>query len=289
MNDSFFFVLKEGFVGLKRSRFAGFVAMITVAISLILIGVFLIITVNLGGVVETLRNRVELEVFLDDSLDEDAIQMIANEIKKIEGVKEIQFVSKEMALMEYRKLFKDKEDDYFQALGYNPLPASFKIKLREEFRTVDGAESVYDKLSVLDDIHPEDVVFRREFVLLLEKYIKTAIAVDFIVGIIVCLSALLLVSNNIRLIIFSRTKIIETMVLVGATKSFIRFPLYIQGIIQGVFGGLFSTLFLYGLLKVAALEIPGFFTVDLRLYFVLVSLGALLGFSGSYIAVRKYL
>ena len=60
-----FFVLREGFGGLRRSRFSGFVATATVAISLILIGIFLIITVNLGKFVQFLRSRVELEVFLE--------------------------------------------------------------------------------------------------------------------------------------------------------------------------------------------------------------------------------
>jgi cell division transport system permease protein len=286
---SLLFVLREGFGGLRRSRFSGFVATATVAISLILIGIFLIITVNLGKFVQFLRSRVELEVFLDDSFDEIKIQDLTAEIKRMEGVAHLTFISKEMAIREFQNLFKDKQDDYFETLGYNPLPASFRVKLQDSYRTASGAEVVFKALSSLEDIREEDIVYTREYLVILEKYIKFAIAIDFIVGIIVCLSALLLVSNNIRLIILSKNKIIETMKLVGATNFFIRTPLFIQGIAQGFLGGIISALFLYTLLKLASIEIPGFISVDWRIYPLLANLGILLGFAGSFAAVRRYL
>ncbi|MFQ5649203.1 MAG: cell division protein FtsX [bacterium] len=272
-----------------KSRVAGFVAVLTIAISLILIGVFLIITVNLGKFVGYLRSRVELEVFLDDSFDEAKIQKLGDEIRRIEGVGELIFISKEMAILEYQNLFKEQQDDYFETLGFNPLPASYRVKLRKDYRTATGAERVFEEISAISDIKTDDVVYRREFLVRLEKYIQIAIAVDFIVGTIVCLSALLLVSNNIRLIILSKQKIIETMKLVGATRFFIRMPLYVQGTVQGFLGGIISASFLFGLLQIGSLEIPGIISVDRRLYLVVASLGILLGLAGSYTAVRRYL
>ncbi|RMF64395.1 MAG: hypothetical protein D6743_09390 [Calditrichaeota bacterium] len=286
---SLLFTIREGFSGLKRSRFAGFVATATVAISLILIGMFLVITVNLGRFVQTLRSRVELEVFLDDSFDDVKIQALSAQVSAIPGVEAVTFISKEKAIQEFQALFKDQTNDYFETLGYNPLPASFRVKLRQGFRTASGAESVYRDICALDGISEEDVVYRRDFLIMLEKYIKVAIALDFLVGSIVCISALLLVSNNIRLIIISKNKLIETMKLVGATRFFIQMPLYIQGAVQGFLGGIVAALFLYGLLKVAAIEIPGLIWVDWKIYFLLANLGVLLGVAGSFTAVRKYL
>lgn len=79
------------------------------------------------------------------------------------------------------------------------------------------------------------------------------------------------------------------MKLVGATNFFIRTPLFIQGIAQGFLGGIVSALFLYTLLKLASIEIPGFISVDWRIYLLLANLGILLGFAGSFAAVRRYL
>ena len=92
MSQMLLFLLKEGFGGLIRARLAGFIATITVAISLILIGIFIIITVNLGHLIENLRSRVELEVFLDDSINESRIQELSNKIKQHEGVESLTFV-----------------------------------------------------------------------------------------------------------------------------------------------------------------------------------------------------
>ncbi len=283
------FILREGFGGLRRSRFSGFVATTTVAISLILIGIFLIITFNLSRFVDFLRSRVELEVFIDDSFDEIKIQDVSAEIKQIEGVAEVTFISKEMAILEYQKLFKEKIEEYIETLGFNPLPASYRIQLEEDYRTATGAERVRQTISALAEINEQDVRYQRDLVVTLEKYIEIAIAVDFIVGLIVCLSALLLVSNNIRLIILSKNKIIETMKLVGATKFFIHTPLFFQGIAQGLLGGIISALFLYTLLKIVEIESPVFFSVPLQLYLLLAGLGLLLGFAGSFVAVRRYL
>ncbi|MFQ5864691.1 MAG: cell division protein FtsX [bacterium] len=289
MNQGLLFCLKEGIGGLGRARFASFVATGTVAISLILIGIFLIITVNLGRLVANLRSRVELEVFLDDSWNEIKIQELGDTIRQIEGVEELTFISKEMAALEFKKLFKDQQDEYFKTLGYNPLPASFRIELKENYRSFSGAEKVFQTIKSLEEINEEDIVYRREFLVILEKYIKIAIAIDFLIGSIVCLSALLLVSNNIRLIIFAKKNIIETMKLVGATKLFIQTPLYIQGTTQGFVGGIISALFLLVILKIAAIEIPGFITVNWKLYIVLAILGTILGLAGSFTAVRRYL
>ncbi len=289
MSQGLIFSLREGFGGLIRARFSGFIATVTVAISLILIGIFLIITVNLGHLIENLRSRVELEVFLDDSIDEMKIQELSNKIKRYEGVESLTFISKESAKNEFKNLFKEQQEDYFETLGYNPLPASFRIKLSVKYRNSAGAEKVFKYINSISDIKEEEIVYRREYLVILEKYINVAIAIDFIIGIIVCLSALLLVSNNIRLIILSKKRIIETMKLVGATRFFVQMPLYIQGTTQGFLGGIFSALFLYTMIKILAIEIPGYISVDWKIYAVLASLGIVLGFTGSFTAIRRYL
>jgi cell division transport system permease protein len=283
------YCLKEGNDGLRKARLAGLIAIVTVAISLILVGIFLIVTVNLSRLVESIRNRVELEVFIDDSLTESKIQELADKIRQIDGVEEITFISKEMAILEYKKLFEEQENDYFETLGFNPLPASFRIKLVRDYRTASGAEKIYQTLVNLDEINDQDIVYRREFLMKLEKNIKVATAVDILVGSIVFLSAILLVSNNIRLIILTKIKIIETMRLVGATALFIKMPLYIQGIAQGTVGGILAALFLFFLVKIAAIEIPGYISVNERTYILLTVLGAALGLGGSFTAIRRYL
>lgn len=289
MSQTLLFSLKEGLAGFRRSRLAGIVAITTIAISLILIGIFLIITDNLNRLVDNLRKRVELEVFLPDSVNELKIQELGELIRGIDGVKEVNFISKEMAILDYKELFKDQEIDYLGTLGYNPLPASFRIKLQPGYNNAANAEAIAGKIAKVAEINKEDVIFRREYLVILEKYIEIAIAINLIVGIIVCLSAILLVSNHIRLNIHYREKIISTMKLVGATPFLIKMPLYIQGILQGLFAGILASIVLYGILKVANIEIPGYIQVNWHLYFLLWIVGVALGIGGSYLAIRRHL
>ena len=289
MKENFGFVFREAIGGITHSRLSGFIATTTIAISLILIGVFLIITVNLGRLVEHLRSRVEIEVFLSDTLDDAGIQTLLAGLREVEGIEDVTFISKEMAISEFERLFEGNGVNYLEVVGDNPLPASFRVKLTKEHRTADGAEQVVQAIQKFDHIGNDDVVFRREYLVFLEKYINTAIAMDFIIGTIICLSALLLVSNNIRLIISAKVRIIQTMQLVGATRMFIKMPFYIQGVFQGLMGGVAASVFLFLVLKLFDIEIPGLITVAPELYLLLLILGILLGVAGSFTAIRKYL
>ena len=289
MKENLGFVISEAIGGITHSRFSGFIATTTVAISLILIGIFLIITVNLGRLVEHLRSRVEIEVFLSDALDDAAIQNLVVKLNDVDGIEDVAFISKEMAISEFERLFEGNGVNYLEVVGENPLPASFRIKLTKDYRTATGAERVVKSILRFDNVGPDDVVFRQEYLVFLEKYIKTAVAMDFIVGTIVCLSALLLVSNSIRLIIATKIKTIQTMQLVGATNMFIKLPFYIQGIFQGLVGGIIASFFLFIVLQVLDVEIPGLIVIMSDLYLLLMILGVLLGMAGSFIAVRKHL
>ena len=284
------FVLREGLNGLVRARLTGLVATGTVAISLVLFGVFLIVATNLGRLVEYLRSRVELEVFLDDSIDRETIKELSDRIKSIEGVEHLVFISKDSAVQEFRRLFEGGQaESYFATLGYNPLPASFRVQLTEDFRNSKGAESVFRTIASAPRFRQEDVVYRSKYLITLEKYVNVAVGLGLLVGVIVIVSALLLVSNNIRLIISSKKKIIDTMKLVGATDAFVRVPLFIQGIVQGILGGAISALFLYLLVSLVDLEIPDYVRVGWQIYLIIINLGVLLGAAGSSLAIRKYL
>jgi cell division transport system permease protein len=288
VSQSLIFVLREGVGGIKRARLSGLTATATVTVSLVLIGIFLILTVNMNRLIQELRSRVELEVFLDDSLDQAKAAELASKIKELQPVETVLFVSKDEAVEEFQRLFKDKED-YFETLGHNPLPASFRISLAKEFRNSEGAEEALHRLQAFEEIREQDVVYRSEYLLILEKYVSMAVVIALLVGAILCVSALFLVSNNIRLIILSKKKIIETMRLVGATAFLVRMPLFIQGVFQGLFGGVLSALFLYAVMALVTREIPDFLKVNWEIYIIVLNLGIILGFAGSFMSIRRHL
>ena len=108
-------------------------------------------------------------------------------------------------------------------------------------------------------------------------------------GSLLAFGSIVLISNTIKLIIFSRRTIIEIMKLVGATRTFIRRPFVVEGVVQGLSGGILAALFYYLIFKVIKLEIPGLILIDQRIYSILILLGFLFGLLGSIFALRKFL
>jgi len=274
----------EGFKGLKRAIFSAAISTFTIFLTLVLIAVLLIILFNVHHFVNQIQSRLELEVFIDNSLEQAQVDSLQGQIKKLEGIENVHFVSKEEAAEYIKQQF---GQDVFEILDENPLPASFRIKLIPKFRNAKTTKTVIDNLQKLDGI--DDILYRQDLILLMEKYKKIFLIIMIILGALLSAASIILVVNTIKLIIFSRQSIIEIMKLVGATRGFIRRPFIIEGIIQGVTGGGLASLFFYVLLKIVKIEIPGYLFFDQRIFVILLLLGFLLGFIGSVFALRKFL
>lgn len=131
------YVFREGFSGFRRAKLSMFAAVMTICASLLLLGSFAILVMNANNVVESLREKVEMEAFLADYLSPVETSIVRDSIAMIPGVREVRYVSKEDAA----KIFKEEfGEDIHRVLDFNPLPASVKIFLKEGYRTAKGAE-----------------------------------------------------------------------------------------------------------------------------------------------------
>jgi len=139
----------------------------------------------------------------------------------------------------------------------------------------------------------DDVVYHKDLLQFIEKRTKILFAVGTALGFIVGISAIFLVANTIRLAIYSKRKIIQTMKLVGATRMFIRMPFLLEGVIQGMIGGALASVTIYGLLetftRLIALEIRDRLIIAPMFYPMVVVVGILLGLLGSFISIRKFI
>jgi len=177
--------------------------------------------------------------------------------------------------------------DIFEILDENPLPSSFQVKLKPSFRSAANAQQISDQLTQLEGV--DEVFYRQDLLIILEKYIRIFLIVILGIGLLLATGAIFLVSNTIKLIIFSRSNIIDIMKLVGATRRFIRRPFVFEGIFQGLIGGSLAAIFFYLILKLVKLEIPGLILIDRRSFPALVILGIIFGLIGSLFALRKFL
>ena len=284
MSLNLLYSMREGIVGLRRARMATTITVSTIAITMTLLGLFLILTFNIQGIAQSFRNQMTFEVFIDNSLGTTDIQLLERNISGLEGVGDVTFISKEEALERYRR---DFENDPLEIVGYNPLPPSFQVKLKQEYRYPERAEVVVKKASELEGV--DKVAYHENLFRVVYRYSRIVILVDVALFLTVLLAAILLVANTLRLTILSHRKTIQIMELVGATEGFIRRPYLIQGVLQGGIGGGIGTVVVWIVIKGISLRFPDFLEVTLPMLLFPLVLGLALGLLGATIGLRRFL
>ena len=281
---SWSYSVKEGLAGLRRARLSSLICISMVAVSLVLVGIFLVATVNMNSLLQDIKKRMNIEVFISDVMPEAEIANLEEQIRAIEGIGVVAFISKENAAQEVRD---ELGIDVFEIYEENPLFSSFRISLDTEYKTNKAAEDIVTQINRFEGVN--EVVYRQEIFRLLDRYIGIALVIDLAVGLIVLFSSLFVISNTIRLIIHSKRDIIETMKLVGATRSFIRRPFLVEGMVQGVLGGILAAALLYVLVKILRIELAGLIVVEEEIYALLVVIGLIFGWLGSMTAARRFI
>lgn len=284
----FRYLLIEALRGFNSAKLSTIASVITITLSLILIALYFTLSINSNKLIKSIKDKVEVEVFLDDNLSQEDFNSIKEKIRAIGGVKQITYVSKEEAASIFEKEYGKEMLELFES---NPLPASFKISLYDEYKSLDRINKIKNQLSSIQNIN--DIIFPEKNLELIEKNTSGFLYINLVVLIIITLSSVFLVSNTIRLVIVSRRKIISTFKLLGATNSFIMTPFLIEGFLQGLFGGIIASVVIYFLLFIFSsrfsqneikLDVLGFEYLG---YLILI--GVVLGILGSAFSVKRFL
>lgn len=282
------YLVKEGFSGFGRAKLSMVSAIITICISLLILSSFTILIINANSIVESLREKVEIEAFLQDDLTPEATLAIRNRIASITGVAETRYVSKDEAAA----IFKDQfGEDIYSVLNFNPLPPSVKISLKSGYRTLKAATAVYDSVRTMSGV--DDVIYRKDLLEMLDKRAVGLLWLLLGIGVFVTISSVFLVANTIRLAIYSKRTIIRTMKLIGATRGFIRTPFIVEGLVQGIIGGGASAGIVYVIFEYlgrwVSLQLSDFVHVTPYYYAIIVGVGCLLGVLGSAVSIRRFI
>jgi len=281
------YTVRESFSGFTRTKLSSLLSILTIAISLLLLALFALVSLNASRFVESLRNKIELEAFLTEPVTAEEIPALEQAIGAIEGVKSVAFISKDEAA----KIFKQETgEDIGTVLDFNPLPPSFRITLREGYKTTAKIQAIHDRLLTIKGI--DSVIYRRTLLELIDQRTQALHNVMLALGVLISLSAVFLVSNTIRLAISAKRRLLRTMELVGATATFIRLPFLLEGILQGILGGAIAAgalyLFLvYGVRLISA-ELAPYVRMDTSFYLLVIAAGTALGMVGSVISVLRF-
>jgi cell division transport system permease protein len=301
------FFISEALGSLRRNWVITLAAVLTVFISMVILGLVLVINRNLNQGATSLKNRVMIEVFIKDNATANEVNALKSTIAGMDEVKSYTYISKDQALQEFRKRLGDNADQILANLSSNPLPASYRIYVKDA-NQVDAVAKRFFADPAVDNSAPgkhDGVRYAQQTVRKMLGTISVVTKGMWIATGLFAVAGILLISTTVRLSIFARRNEIEIMRLVGATNWFIRWPFVLEGFLTGLVGSLVAALAIWGVnwtlfnwVKNSSLN---FLTVSvyplwlqggtwpLGLLPTLVIFGAILGAVGSAIALRRYL
>ncbi|WP_126428684.1 permease-like cell division protein FtsX [Brevibacillus marinus] len=285
--------LREGAKNISRNGWMTFASVSAVTITLLILGVFLLLAMNVDHIAKSIEKQVEINVMLDLLAEDADIAAVEQQIRALPGVATVTFVPKEEGLNQLRKSFQDQVYLLDGLEEENPLPDKFVVK----------AERPQDTSALAAQIgrfeHVDKVIYGQGHVEKLFAVTDIIRNVGLVFILLLSLTAMFLIANTIKLTIVARRREIEIMKLVGATNWFIRWPFFIEGLIMGISGALIPILLLgvgYYFVLQAAQSTPllagtllPLFPLVYQVALLLVAIGAFIGIWGSLVSVRRFL
>lgn len=290
------YLIGEGFRNAFKNKKSTFSAMLVMCISMLIFGLFFIIGENINHIMETVEDTQAIQVFIKLDATEEEVKAVGEQIKTIEGVNKVDFVSKDEGLEQYQEGFGDKAYILEPYKENNFLPDSYVVTLTD----LKLANQVETKINELDNV--KNITSSNETI---TKLISITNGIRIVTGVILVgliIGAIFIISNTIKLTVYARRKEISIMKYVGATNSFIRWPFIVEGIIIGILSACISILIVGGLYKLIATKLlasaivqsigvtlVSFGDMFNMIIIVYLLLGIGIGVLGSSISMRKYL
>ncbi len=262
---------------------------ISISMVLFLIGLLGVVLINAERLANYVRENIGVTLILKDDVEEKDIADLQTALKATEFVKSVEYVDKETAA---ERLKKELGEDFTGFLGYNPLLSSLDVKLKAEYTNPEKLAMLERKFMEFGQIR--EVSFQHDIVSILNENVqKIGFILIFFSGLLL-LIFFALINNTIRISIYSQRFIINTMLLVGATNSFIRTPFVRRSIKYGVIGALAANILLFVLMMTYASDLSGIIDlVDFKIFgfvfFVVLVLGVFISWVSTYMAVNKFI
>jgi len=284
--NQFRYVLEESLTTMNRRRGANLISTVIMGLSLLILGVFLLITINVSAVIGKASEELRVYVYLKDGVDSPTQKEIHYRLLALSGVDEVVFVSREEALVSFRKSL-GRNKDMLEAVAGNPLPDAYRVKVKPEDIRTDFLEQMARQVEAWPGV--EEVRYGQQWLERGEKLVKGFYVTDLIIGAIIFLSVIFVIANTVRLTVITRQKTIEVAKLVGATNAYIQIPFLIEGAVQGTIASLLAVGLLAVIFTFAKRYLPGILFLEASGIAVFVVFCALLGALGSLGAMRRFL
>jgi len=233
------YVLSEVLVGLWRNVTMTIAMIVTMAVSLAMLGASLLLYFQVSDMEDYYYTKLEVSIFFDKEATQPQIDAVRAELESDPLIAELKFETKDEAYNRFREMFKEAPD-LVNAAQPESLPASFRVKptdpdnsqaLIEKYKAKDGVANVVDQRKVLEKIFE-----------IFGGMQKLALVIAIVQG----LAALLLVANTIQVAAFSKRREVAIMKLVGASNWFVQAPFVLEAVFAGIIGAIMAYLTLIG-------------------------------------------
>ena len=277
----------------SKRRVAGsyFMSMMSIALVLFLLGVFALLMMHAHKLSNHLKENIGFEVVMNSNVKEANILNLQKELDAMPAVKSTEYITKEEAI---QRLSEDLGEDFLQWLGNeeNPLLPSIDVRFNADWTNSDSLSVIEAQL--LKNPNVKEIYYQKSLVNLINQNVKRIGFALIIASIALLFIAIALIRYTLRLSIYAKRFLVRSMLLVGATASYIRWPFIKSGISQGFFGALLAdimlALLLYGLMKrLPELALVQDYRIIIGIFVGIIILGVLLGGLSTRSALRKYL
>jgi len=288
-----FYFIGEAFRGLLANSIVNLLAVGTISMAMLIVGVFLLVFFNVQSTAKSLADRLEMSVYVKDGLTEHEKDLLLTRLKAEPGVKKVTALSKAEALTLFKKELKGQEA-LLQGLGENPLPDSYELRIDQQYADAAKLEEMAKKFTSFRGV--EDVSYGKQGAELLAGLYKLIAYGGASLAVLLCVTIVFIISNSVRLALYSRGQEIELMQWIGATRGFIQGPFLIEGMMLAMIGtslaiGILAVLF-YFLPKevVIILSRPrGLDFLSPLVVIYMIGGSGLLGLAGGLVSVHRFL
>ncbi len=254
-----------------------------------MLGLVGILFLNTHKISEIVKENIGFSVIMKEGIKEADILRLQKNLDATRFVKSTEYITKERAAKEFQQ---ELGEDFVSFLGYNPLLSSIEVKLFAKYANTDSVAMVEKELKTLDQV--KEIYYQKSLVHLIDQNVQKISFIILLFCALLFVIAISLINNTIRLSVYSRRFLINTMQLVGATSSFIRKPFLYKSILHGIYGTLIAVSLIVLTLYWAENQLEDIvkltdFTSIFLLCLSLLCMGIVINLISTYFAVNKYL
>jgi len=284
--DKFLYLVSEGLKNVWRHKMTTFTAVFSLFLALYFVGLLATAGENTRSILQYLRSKYKIEVFFKQNVDLKMAKKVSDSILEIKGVRSSTVINKDDAV----RIFKDQfGEDILGILGYNPLPISAVVNLKRNSEELLNVTPIVNGIKRMEGV--EEIRYQGHLIKKIERTYSRFMKVFPWIAMVFITVAILVIYNTVKLSIYSRKELINSLKLIGATKLFIQMPFIFEGLIDGILATIISVPLIIGTINGANYVIDNFtswnieLTIAPILFLWLTLLSGIISVLGSYRAV----